>query len=345
MKLKRAARNRVVAAALPTRRVTINDVAEAAKVSRQTVTRAMNDMPGISVRTKERVLAAARELGYHPSRFGRGLVRHDHHSLGLVISNLINPYYPELASAVVSAAAEQGWTVVLIDSSTADEQRKMISQMGDQVDALIGYMALSRDELDELTPGLPVVRIDADTAKNAPCGVRFDRESGLADAVAHLVDRGARHPVMIDSSVPGEPPSQRAQSFVALMAKRGVGAGVLQAAGDQLDHGIRSTERILDEMPGTDAIMCFNDISAFGALKALRQRGKDVPGDVRVIGMDGLVAGTYVTPQLTSLALDMTEVAQVAVTVALGRLNGTIAIGSRTARPKVRHHLVVRESS
>lgn len=327
------------------RRVTINDVAAAALVSRQTVTRAMNDMSGISEQTKGRVLAAARELGYHPSRFARGLVRHDHRSLGLVLSNLTNPYYPELASAMVAAAAERGWSVVLIDSSTADEQRMMITRMGDQVDALIGYMALDTDELDRLLPGLPVVRIDADSARKAPCGVRFDREAGLADAVIHLVDRGARHPVMLDSSGPGDPVSGRARSFVALMAAQGIRAVVKQAGGDQLADAIRATEQILNELPGTDALMCFNDISAFGALKALRQLRRDVPRDVAVIGMDGLVAGTYVTPQLTSLVLDMAEVAEVAVKLALGRLAGTIELGTRAARPKVRHHLVIREST
>jgi DNA-binding LacI/PurR family transcriptional regulator len=84
---------------------------------------------------------------------------------------------------------------------------------------------------------------------------------------------------------------------------------------------------------------------AFGALKALRQHRREVPRDVRVIGMDGVVADTYVTPQLTSLALDMDQVAAAAVDIALGRLDGTIASGARNARRRIRRQLVVRESS
>lgn len=325
------------------RRVTINDVAQVARVSRQTVTRAMNDMSGISVATKDRVLAAARELGYHPSRFGRGLVNHDHHTLGLVISNLINPYYPELASAVVNHAADRGWSVVLLDSNGADQQRTMINQMGDQVDALIGYLALDRRELDSSMPGLPVVRIDAGDARHAPCGVRYDHGPGFTEAVEHLLGRGVRRPAMIDSSPVGQF-STRARDFVRIMHQHGIDVPVLHT-GDQLEHGFRAAEEIIATMPKTDAIMCFNDIGAFGALKALRLLGRDVPGDVAVIGMDGLAAGTYVTPQLTSLALDMTEVAALAVDIALGRLDGSIEPGSRAARPKVRHRLVVRESA
>ncbi len=326
------------------RRVTIVDVAGLARVSRQTVTRAMNDMPGISAPTKQRVLAAARTLGYHPSRFGRGLVRREHRTLGLVISNLVNPYYPELASAVVARADERGWTVVLLDGSGVDNQRRMIGRMADQVDALIGYLALDPHELDVTMPGVPVVRMDAGRKEVAACGIVFDHRPGLAEAADHLLARGARRPVMLDSSGPGGL-SPRARDFVRLMAGQGIEVPVLHAGGDRLQDGIRATSRILDTMPRTDAIMCFNDITAFGALKALRQEHRDVPRDVRVIGIDGLVADTYVTPQLTSLALDMTRVATVAVDIALGRLDGSIRAGTRGARRRVQHRLVVRESS
>jgi DNA-binding LacI/PurR family transcriptional regulator len=128
------------------------------------------------------------------------------------------------------------------------------------------------------------------------------------------------------------------------MAIRGLDVPIVDAGGDQLEHGVSATIKIIEAMPRTDAILCFNDIMAFGALKALRSYGREVPGDVRVIGIDGLAADTYVTPQLTTLAVDMTEVAGLAVDIALGRLDGTVPEGSRRARRKVRHRLLVRES-
>lgn len=326
-----------------TRRVTIHDVADLAQVSRQTVTRAMNDMPGISAETRQRVLDAARTLGYHPSRFGRGLVRRDHHTLGLVISNLLNPYYPEFASAVVARAAERGWTVVLLDCNDAEDERTMINQMADQVDALIGYIHLSRSELDQTMPGVPVVWIDAGLRSDHPNGVLFDLHPGLESVVDHLLRQGVRRPVMLDTrSTQG--PSVRARDFVRSMGIRGIDVPIVDAGGDQLEHGFEATTKIIELLPRTDAILCFNDIMAFGALKALRVAGREVPADVRVIGIDGLTAGTYVTPQLTSLAVDMTDVAALAVDIALGRLDGTVPEGSRRARRKVRHRLLVRES-
>ncbi|WP_195908929.1 LacI family DNA-binding transcriptional regulator [Microlunatus sp. Gsoil 973] len=318
-------------------------MAELARVSRQTVTRAMNDMDGISAETRQRVLEAARTLGYHPSRFGRGLVRHDHHTLGLVISNLLNPYYPEFASAVVARAAERDWNVVLLDCNGAEHERTMITRMADQVDALIGYIHLGREELDRRMPGVPVVWVDAAGKRDHPNGVVFDLRPGLQAAVDQLLAHGVQHPVMLDTRS-HDGPSDRAREFVRIMADHAVRARHVHAGGDQLQDGIEATGKIIQDLPKTDAIMCFNDIMAFGALKALRLQGRDVPGDVRVIGIDGLAAGTYVTPQLTSLALDMTDVAAAAVDIALGRLDGSIPDSSRRARRKVRHRLVIRES-
>lgn len=327
------------------RRVTIVDVADLSGVSRQTVTRAMNDMSGISADTKQRVLAAAQQLGYRPSRFGRGLVRRDHQTLGLVIDNLMNPYYPELASAVVARAAERGWTVLLLDCSGVDDQRAMLVRVADQIDAVIGYVVVDRQELDVTLPGVPVVRIDPRRPGPGLNRVEYDFRPGMADVVEHLLERGSRHPVMLDSSASGADLSERAQFFARAMKKRGLDVPVVHADGEQVEVGFRATEELITTFPDTDAIMCFNDIMAFGALKALRQHHRDVPGDVAVIGVDGLVAGTYVTPQLTSLSLDMTQVAELAVDIALGRLDGSIASGSRPAKRKIRHRLLIRESS
>lgn len=330
--------------AISGRRVTILDVAELAGVSRQTVTRAMHDMPGINASTKERVLASARELGYRPSRFGRGLVHHDQHTLGLVIDNLMNPYYPELAAAVVAQARAHGWTVLLLDCSEAQDQREMITDMADQFDALIGYLAVSGQELDDLVPSVPAVTIDADPEADVPAGVEFAYQPAIGDAIEHLRKRGARRPVVLDSAAPGQV-SDRANSFVRIAQDHGVNAPVVNANGDSLDAGIEGAQQILESMPDTDAIMCFNDVSAFGVLKALRYASVEVPGQIRVIGIDGLTAGRYVTPQLTTLAIDMPEVAEAAMEIVLARLDGSIPAGSPKAHRRVRHRLVVQEST
>ncbi|GAA2100779.1 LacI family DNA-binding transcriptional regulator [Microlunatus panaciterrae] len=323
---------------------TINDVAAAAGVSRQTVTRAMNNMPGISVETKERVLQAARELRYRPSRFGRGLVKQEHRTLGLVIDDLTNPYYPELASAVVGFAADNGWNVVLADTIHTSHPAELIADLTHQVDAVIGYLGLASEQADVLLAGMPVVEIDVSKEQTQRGSIVLDFATAMSEAVDHLLERGVRQPVMLDVTSATRP-SFRARLFVSAMELRGLSVPVVRAEGIGLGPAAEATRKLLVDRPETDAIMAFNDITAFGALQALRQAGVAVPDRVKVIGIDGLSIGTFVSPQLTTLALDMTQVAQAAVETVLGMYAGTLPLGGPMVRRTVSHRLVIRESS
>src|SRR5262245_13299133 len=112
---------------VPGKRVTIRDVAKSAGVSYQTVSRALNDKGEIDTTTKQRVLDTAKQLGYRPSRFARGLVRQDSTSVGLVIPNLLNPYFTEVAAGALEAARHKDWHVVVYD--TADDDRQELSTL------------------------------------------------------------------------------------------------------------------------------------------------------------------------------------------------------------------------
>ncbi|MGX9901364.1 LacI family DNA-binding transcriptional regulator [Arthrobacter sp. SA17] len=116
------------------RRAGIVDVAKVAGVSRQTVTRAMNDMPGISETTKSRVLDAAKALRYRPSRYGRGLVKKGTPILGLVVYDLTNTFYAEMASSVVEAASKHGWTVLVTEWARGGDQ--ILVELAQQVDGI-----------------------------------------------------------------------------------------------------------------------------------------------------------------------------------------------------------------
>lgn len=336
--------------ARPSRPATINDVAAAVGVSRQTVTRAMNDMSGINAETKQRVLDAARALRYRPSRYGRGLVKPSHSTLGLVIDDLANPYYPELASAVIGYAAEHGWNVVLADAVHATDRREMVARLARQVDAVVGYVPLGAagsgpDDAGEDLTGLPVVRIDHDDSSGPPRFGAISLDSGAAvrDLVDHLVEVGVHQPVTVDAS-PVNEPSGRARHLWSTLAARGLGCAVWHAEDATVPAGARATDELIDHGPAFDAVVGFNDAVAFGVLQSCRRHGIDVPGDVRVIGVDGLSIGTYVTPQLTTLALDMAEVARHAVELAVGMQGGELPWTGPEVHRRVAYRLVLRES-
>lgn len=332
------------------RRPTIVDIASVVGVSRQTVTRAINDMPGINAETRARVLDAARELGYRPSRFGRGLVTRGHHTVGLMVDNLTNPYYPELAAAIVAQAAGLGWSVLLLDTSGVDDPRALLAALAPDVDVLVGYVKLSKSELDAILPGVPVVGIDVDVdvpdAAADRGGVQFLLEPGVRAAVDHLHAHGVRRPLMLDSARPGES-SNRARLIEREWAMRGAPVRMLNVAVQGQGSGQGSAEDViaehLDLIRAADAIMSFNDLIAFGAMKALRRAGIRVPDDVRVVGIDGLAAGAFTAPELTTLGVEMAAVAAAAVSIARALLEGDATPGAR--RAQVGYRLIRRESA
>ncbi|MFD1045267.1 LacI family DNA-binding transcriptional regulator [Kibdelosporangium lantanae] len=167
------------------KRVTIRDVAKSAGVSYQTVSRALNDKGEIDGTTKQRVLDTARELGYRPSRFARGLVRQDTTSIGLVIPDLMNPFFTEVASAALTSARKKDWHVVVYD--TADDPAQELSTLtviGSQVDAIVGYLSLPEHVIDQHTSGLPVVHIGRAGTSPASSSIQVDGEDGVHAAVS-----------------------------------------------------------------------------------------------------------------------------------------------------------------
>jgi len=320
------------------RRVTIDDVAAAAGVSRQTVTRAMNDMAEISASTRTRVLEAARELHYRPSRHGRGLVKGDQPTIGLVVHDLTNPYFPELASAVVGAATVRGWHVVLADTiHSHDRLADMITLVG-QVDVVVGYPAIGQNETERLFEDVPLVRIGSEPG-SARAGVELDLTAAMADLAAHLSQQQVRRPVAL---MPGID-DVRGLLFAEHMAQHGLDVTQVSTGGDQLEETVTAVRELLTGTTPPDVILAFNDRMACWAMKALARAGVRVPDDVRVVGVDGLSLGEIVTPELTTLAVDMVEVAAAAIEIAVELVEKEGA--GRPASRRVEHRLLLRASA
>ncbi|NAZ77229.1 substrate-binding domain-containing protein [Kineococcus sp. T13] len=282
----------------PARAATIVDVARAAGVSRQTVTRALHDMPGINPATRERVLAAARELRYHPSRFGRGLVKPAARTLGLVVGDLANPYYGELASAVLGLAAARGWHVVMAEAAGAPG-------LAAGADAVIAFTGTEFPDPAVGAPNLPVVEVDPPRPHPGRARVVFERTAASAQAVEHLLARGSRRPVVLDVTTPPGG-SSRAAAFVAAFRTRGVEP-----------HLAHRTSAFSHLPAGTDAVVAHNDLDGFRLLRELHEARRAVPREVRVVGVDGLAVGDFCTPRLSTLAIDLAEVARAALDLVL----------------------------
>ncbi|MFJ9029515.1 LacI family DNA-binding transcriptional regulator [Streptomyces sp. NPDC102274] len=310
------------------RKVTINDVARSVGVSRQTVSRALNDKDEIDGSTKQRVLDAARELGYRPSRFARGLVRQDTTTIGLVIPDLLNPFFTEVAAAALEAARGRGWHVVVYDTADrAEEELGTLQVIASQVDAVVGYFSCSEDELELFTRGVPVVLIGREHHSARFSSIRIDGEEGVHTAIAHLVAAGHKRIGMLDHDGRAEP-SIRREWFTKAAAAYGIDAGRVVGADQSADGGGAALKTLLTAHPDVTAVLTFNDIIAIGVLREARRLGRSVPQDLAVIGFDGLQLGALVEPPLSSVALDTRKLGALAIDQVARLLTGVDPLGN-----------------
>jgi LacI family transcriptional regulator len=297
-------------------RATIHDVASLAGVSRQTVSRAINDKSEIDPDTKDRVLQAVRTLDYRPSRFARGLRRRGTVTLGLVIADLTNPYFPEVAAGVLEVAKERGWQVVVAESrGSSDAELEALDTLSHQADAVVGYCDSSDDVLAEHLPGLPLVILERGPDQTRFGSVGIDVADGMRQAVAHLVAAGHERIGMLDGA-PVDNPTRRRLAFLEQIAAHDLpvdASWVIPGRGHNVAGGEEAMAELLDTHPEVTAVIGFNDLIAIGAIRTAESRGLRVPGDLAVIGFDGLALGELITPSLTSLRIDKRQVGRLAV--------------------------------
>lgn len=295
------------------RRVTIEDVARTAGVSRQTVSRAINGKGEIDPTTRERVLDVVRSLGYRPNRFARAMVRQETVTLGLLLPNITNPFFPEVANGILESAAEMGWHVVIHQTgSTPDGERVGLELIAGQADAFVGYLEFDESVRSAVEAGIPFALFDweeSDTAAATFNRVDIDLRSGLAAAVRHLVDLGHRDIGVLDASRPtgaGEAIGPRGRIVLDLLREAGLVADPrrLQRSVNSVAGGEDAIGRLIEDQPDITAVLAYNDIVAVGATRGLRRLGRAVPEDCAVIGFDGLGLAELVEPALTTLYVD-----------------------------------------
>jgi LacI family transcriptional regulator len=297
--------------------VTILDVAAAAGVSRQTVSRAMNDSHDINAATRQRVLEVSERLGYRASRFARSLVEREKvHALGLMVASFRNPYYTDIAGDMLATAAERGWQLVMASGESGDE-RAALRTLSNQVDAIVGHFGMGEQQLLEASQGLPVVILEGPSSLPGMHSVELDLERGVIESVEGLRAKGVRRFGMVDFDssrrhLGAYEPSPRRGYF-----ERAVGdelTGVVAGDGS-ISGGADAFTELLRAHPDTEAVLVFNDLMAMGAVQAAPGIGLRVPHDVRIMGVDGLSLGEAVTPALSSISIDRQAIAAQALDI------------------------------
>jgi len=332
--------------------VSLRDVAKLAGVSVKTVSNVVNNRPHVTDATRERVLRAIGELNYRPNPAARTLRQRRSGIIGLAVPDLGIPYFSELAALIVDAAAEQSWTVLVDQTSGMLERERLISE-GMRTHLLDGLIfspiAMGRDELDRRQDDTPMVLLGERVSGGPADHVAIDNVAAARTATAHLVSIGRRRIAAIGDqrhNPSGRTAHLRLEGYRQELAETGLPfeeSLVLPADDYHRGNGAGSMARLLDLDEPPDAVLCFSDLLALGALRTLAVAGRRVPQDVAAVGFDDIEDGRFSTPTLTTIRPDKPRIATLAVSFLLSRMAHDLTGPPREVL--VGHELVVREST
>jgi DNA-binding LacI/PurR family transcriptional regulator len=329
----------------------LKDVAELAQVSMKTVSNVVNGTVPVAEQTRQRVQQAIDTLGYQPNVTARRLRTGRSGVIALAFPELPSPYFAELAVEVIAAARRKGITV-LMDDTGGDPaaELRIASGLGDpMIDGVIlSPLGLDRVTLLSRSRDIPLVLLgEADLGPVAD-RVHIDNVSGARDVTQHLIDEGYRRIAVIG----WQDPAPRATAEQRLLGYH----HALEAAGLAADEallppvrayfrpdGATAMRRLLKLPDRPDAVFCFNDLLALGALRAIHEAGLRVPQDIGIVGFDDVEEAEYAIPSLTTVAPDKRHIAELAVRCLVERIERRFTGPSRLITPGYR--VVVRESS
>lgn len=333
---------------------TLKDVARRAGVSVRTVSNVVNNYPYVTPDMRKRVQLAIEELHYQPNMSARYLRKGRSGILAFAIPDLSNVYFSDIGNAIITAAATRSYTV-LIDHTMGKRtnERHVVQGLTPHLidGVILSPFALEPDDLQPRTGSIPIVLL-GDRIYNVPYDhVTYDNVATARMATQHLIGLGRRRIAAL-----GIQETQTRETETSRLRLRGY-TEALTEAGLPIDPkliirgipifsrhiGARAIRQLLALDAPPDAIFCFNDHLALGAMRAIHEAGYRVPDDIAVVGFDDIEDGRYCIPSLTTVSPDKEKIGDLAVAFLLGRIDGT-----RTGPPErveVPCHLIIREST
>ncbi|ONK09940.1 LacI family DNA-binding transcriptional regulator [Streptomyces sp. MP131-18] len=309
-------------------RVTIADVARNAAVSKTTVSRVLNGKGEVDAETADRVRAVIAKLGYVPSSRAVGLARGSNRTLAMLVPSLTWPWVGEVLQGVADTVEAAGYGLLLFTCNRGEDS---MAQFTSQVSARAfdGVLVIEPENtLRSIAAlhrqGLPLVMVDDRGQRPDFPSVATTNAEGAAAAAAHLLDSGRRAPLIITGPRHFGCVQDRLTGFVGVLRERGVAQPATRvAAGDfTVRCGQTVIERALTEGVPFDSVFAHNDLSATGALHALRAAGRRVPDDVAVIGFDDIPIAAYTEPPLTTVRQPMRAMGEAAARRMIEHLGG-----------------------
>lgn len=282
----------------------IKDVAKHANVSVATVSRFLNKKGYVGEAAKENIEAAILALNYRPNQVARSLSTKQTNLIGLIVPDITNPFFPELARAVEDIALSYGYTVVLCNSDEKAEKEELYIQMLTQkyvAGFIVTTNILNAPHYEDVL--VPIVALDRTINASIPT-VTTDNVEGARIGTQHLLACGAKNIVCMRGPTGLVPADDRVKGFLEAIAGKDVQVHIVECP-FSFESSEKMAEKILLDYPDVDGIFASSDTSAIAALKVAQGMGRHVPNDLQIVGFDGVQLGKMVSPGLTTVAQDI----------------------------------------
>ena len=311
------------------KRVTIQDVAAAAGVSYQTVSRVINDKPDVAENTRRRVWQVIEELGYQPSAIARGLVLKRTHTLGLITADFSDYFFTQVIVGAEVEARKQGYFFMLCSTerNPADEPEYLRLLTERQVDGILFARPSTEEDsrhiVSLIQQGVPLVTTAYWLPGEKLTVVDVDNVDGGLQATECLVKLGHRKIGMITGPAGWKSVNDRTGGYKLALERAGIpfDASLIEHGGWSYQSGYEAMGRLLARAPNISALFAQNDQMAIGAMRALREAERRIPDDVALVGYDDIPAAAYSRPPLTTIRQPMQQVGEVATRLLIEHIN------------------------
>lgn len=327
---------------------TIRDVAALASVSPATVSRVLNGKQDVAADLRHRVLDAVKELGYRRNGPARSLRTRAAMVLGLIISDITNPFFTAVVRGAEDQAQLAGYSVVLAnaDEDVAKEARYLEVAAAEQMaGVLLSPASPQQTTIDVLLErGVPVVTIDRRLPGVAVDSVTVNNHQAARSAADHLIGQGCRRVGLVAGPVQTTTGASRLAGYRAALraAGRATDPALVGYADFRTEGGYAATRQLLRQRRPPDGLLFSNNLMTVGGLQAIAEAGLVIPADIAVVGFDDAIWATALRPPLTVVAQPTYQIGQTAARLLLGRIDGENFAPRQVV---LRAELIVRASS
>lgn len=294
----------------------IREIARRAKVSTATVSRAINRIPTVDPQLAKRVWKVVDELGYYPNTQARALVSGRSRIFGLIVSEITNPFFPEIVQTFENLAVENNYEILI--TSTVHDPKRMESSVRRMIERRVDGVAIltfgMEDTLLDHLRFRKVPLVFVDVGPNAPgiVNIRINYLNGIRQAVQHLA--ALRHSRIAFIAGPSHLKSAvaRKAAFKTSMAEIGLASHLIVEGNHRMDGGMRALVGFNDLSERPSAVLCSNDMTAIGFMREAYEQDIQIPDDLSVIGFDDIRLAEFTIPPLTTVQMSQTELARIA---------------------------------